>query len=41
VVTLDFHWDEVAFQGEVKEHIRKHATKTRAAWKAELLGEDA
>ena len=37
VVTLNFHWDEVAFRDEAKEHIRKHATKSREAWKAELL----
>jgi hypothetical protein len=39
VVTLNFHWDEVAFREEVKEHIRKHSTKTRVAWRAEFLGE--
>jgi ubiquitin-protein ligase len=37
VVTLNFHWDEVSFRDEVKEHIKKHATKTRAEWKAELV----
>jgi len=39
VVTLKFHWDEVAFRDEAKEHIRKHAIKSRDAWKAELLAE--
>lgn len=40
VVTLNFHWDEVAFQAEVKDHIRKHATKSREAWRAEILKEE-
>ena len=40
VVTLNFHWDEVAFQDEAKAQIAKHATKTRAVWKSELLGEE-
>jgi len=39
VVTLNFHWDEVSFRDEVREHIKKHATKTRAEWKAELIEE--
>jgi hypothetical protein len=39
VVTLNFHWDEVAFRDEVKDHIRKHATKTRETLKAEILAE--
>jgi len=39
VVTLNFHWDEVQFREEVKQHIQKHATKTRAEWKNEILGE--
>jgi len=38
-VTFNFHWDEVAFQDEVREHIKKNATKTREEWKAELLAE--
>ncbi|KAH7403530.1 hypothetical protein BKA64DRAFT_669265 [Cadophora sp. MPI-SDFR-AT-0126] len=37
VVTLNYHWDEVAFHDEVKAHIEKHATKTRAEFKAEIL----
>ncbi|KAE9366198.1 hypothetical protein N431DRAFT_549163 [Stipitochalara longipes BDJ] len=39
VVTLNFHWDEVAFRDEVKEHIHKHATKSREDWRVELLAE--
>lgn len=39
VVTLDYHWDEVQFKDEVKEHIVKHATTTRAEWRAVLLEE--
>ncbi|KAH7330116.1 hypothetical protein BKA65DRAFT_51346 [Rhexocercosporidium sp. MPI-PUGE-AT-0058] len=38
VVTLNYHWDEVAFQEEVKAHIKKHAVKTRAEYKSEILG---
>ena len=41
VVTLNFHWDQVAFQAEVKEFIKKHATKTREAWKVEILREES
>lgn len=41
VVTLNYHWDEVAFHDEVKAHIQKHATKTRAEFKAEILGIEA
>ncbi|KAK6496288.1 hypothetical protein TWF481_002313 [Arthrobotrys musiformis] len=29
VVTLDYHWDEVAFRDRVKKHIEIHAAKTR------------
>jgi len=39
VVTLNFHWDEVQFKEEVAKHIAKHARKTRAEWKKEILGE--
>ncbi|ORX96291.1 hypothetical protein BCR34DRAFT_619726 [Clohesyomyces aquaticus] len=38
VVTLNFRWDQVQFQEEVERHIQKHATKTRAQWKREILG---
>jgi len=37
VITLDFHHDQVAFQDEVKEHIAKHAKKTREEWRGEIL----
>jgi len=37
VNTLDFHHDQVAFQDEVKEHIAKHAKKTREEWRGEIL----
>ncbi|KAK6502352.1 hypothetical protein TWF506_002933 [Arthrobotrys conoides] len=29
VLTLDYHWDEVAFRDRVKNHIQDHAKKTR------------
>ncbi|KAF2730389.1 UBC-like protein [Polyplosphaeria fusca] len=35
VVTLNFHWD----QEEVALQIAKHATKTRAEWKKDIIGE--
>ncbi|KAF2463700.1 uncharacterized protein BDR25DRAFT_245013 [Lindgomyces ingoldianus] len=38
VVTLNFHWDEVQFKEEAGKHITKHATKTRAQWKREIVG---
>lgn len=40
-ITLGYHHDEVEFAEEVREHVQKHALKTRAHWKAELLGEVA
>ncbi|KAF2087739.1 hypothetical protein K490DRAFT_41720 [Saccharata proteae CBS 121410] len=38
VITLDYHHDEVHFQEEVRDHIAKHATKSRQQWCAELTG---
>ncbi|KAG4437405.1 hypothetical protein IFR05_007130 [Cadophora sp. M221] len=38
VVTLNYHWDEVAFQEEVRAHIKNHAIKDRAQYKFEILG---
>ncbi|KAK3936440.1 ubiquitin-conjugating enzyme/RWD-like protein [Diplogelasinospora grovesii] len=40
VVTLDFHHDQVAFAEVARESIGKHATKTRAQWRAKILGEE-
>ncbi|KAF3049337.1 hypothetical protein E8E11_000526 [Didymella keratinophila] len=40
VVTLNCHWDEVQFKEEAQRHIRKHAAKTRAAWRLEITGLD-
>jgi hypothetical protein len=37
VVTLDFHHDQVAFAEMAREFIQRHATKTRAEWRAEIL----
>jgi ubiquitin-protein ligase len=36
VVTLNFHWDEVQFK-EAQRHIAKHASKSRAAWRKEIV----
>lgn len=38
MVTLDFHHDQVAFAEMARDFIGKHATKTRAEWRAEILG---
>ncbi|KAK0652494.1 hypothetical protein B0T16DRAFT_387747 [Cercophora newfieldiana] len=41
VVTLDFHHDQVAFADMARDFIRKHASKTREEWRAEMLsGQD-
>lgn len=37
--TLGFFHDPVDFAEEAREHARKHASKTREEWKAEILGE--
>jgi hypothetical protein len=37
VVTLDFHHDQVAFAELAREHIVKHATKTRAEHRSAIL----
>ncbi|KAI7773336.1 hypothetical protein LA080_011214 [Diaporthe eres] len=37
--TLRFFRDPVEFAGEAREHARRHASKTREEWKAEILGE--
>ncbi len=41
VVTLDFHHDQVAFADMARENIQKHAKKTRAEWRAEILNESS
>ncbi|EAT77244.1 peptidylprolyl isomerase [Parastagonospora nodorum] len=38
VVTLNYHWDEVQFKEEAQRHIQKHASKSRAEWRAEIVG---
>lgn len=37
--TLGFHHDQVEFADEVREHVETYANKSRAWWKAEVLGE--
>ena len=39
-VTLGFHHDEVAFAEEARRHARKHGSKSREAWKYDLLDID-
>ncbi|KAG9196250.1 hypothetical protein G6011_01371 [Alternaria panax] len=38
VVTLSYHWDEVQFKDEAQRHIEKHASKSREAWRDEIVG---
>ena len=38
-ITLGFQHDQVEFADEVRDHVRKYASKTREWWKKELLGE--
>jgi ubiquitin-protein ligase len=37
VVTLNYHWDEVQFKEEAQRHIAKHASKSRAVWRKEIV----
>ncbi|KAF2824079.1 hypothetical protein CC86DRAFT_421855 [Ophiobolus disseminans] len=37
VVTLNYHWDEVQFKEEAQKHIQKHASKTRAEWREDIV----
>jgi len=37
VVTLSYHYDTVDFAETAKELIRKHATKSREAWRRDIL----
>ncbi|KAF1833256.1 hypothetical protein BDW02DRAFT_599244 [Decorospora gaudefroyi] len=38
VVTLNYHWDQVQFKEEAQRHIERHASKSRAAWRSEIVG---
>jgi ubiquitin-protein ligase len=38
VVTLNYHWNEVQFKEEAQLHIEKHASKSRADWRSEIVG---
>ncbi|KAF8464899.1 hypothetical protein BDZ91DRAFT_729114 [Kalaharituber pfeilii] len=38
VTSLNYLWDEVGHQDRVREHVRKHATKSRAQWRQEIVG---
>jgi hypothetical protein len=37
VVTLDFHHDQVAFAELAREHIAKHATKSRNDYRRTIV----
>jgi hypothetical protein len=38
--TLEYHADGVEFADQVRAHVAKHAMKSRAEWKKELVGVD-
>ena len=38
VVTLNYYWDEVQFMEEAQRHHAKHASKSRVAWRKEIVG---
>lgn len=40
VTSLNYLWDEVGHQERVREHVKKHATKSRVEWRVEVLGEE-
>ena len=37
--TLGYHHDQVEFADEVREHVAKHAKKSRDEWECELVGD--
>ena len=39
IVIQNYHWDQVAFQDGVREHIKKHASQSREAMRDKILGE--
>ena len=39
-ITLGYHHDEEEFADEVREHVRRHASKGREQWKKILMGEE-
>jgi ubiquitin-protein ligase len=38
VMALKYHWDEVQLKEEAQKHIRKHAMKSRAEWRMDIIG---
>lgn len=36
--TLGYHHDQVEYAQEVRDHVARHASKTRMEWRAGLLG---
>jgi len=39
MVILDCHWDQLAFQEDVRAHIKMHASKSKEAMRKEILEE--
>lgn len=39
MVILDYHWDQLAFQEDVRAHIKKHASKSKEVMRKEILDE--
>lgn len=40
MTSLNYMYDEVGHQERVREHVKKHATKSRVEWRVEVLGEE-
>lgn len=38
-LTLEYHHDQVEFAEQVREYVRKHASRSREDWRARVLGE--
>jgi hypothetical protein len=39
MVILEYHWDQLAFQEDVRVHIKKHASKPKEEMRKEILEE--
>ena len=37
MVILNYHWDQLAFEEQVREHIQKHASKSKENMRKEIL----
>jgi len=39
MVILDYHWDQLAFQEDVRAHIKKHASMPKEIMRKEIVEE--